>query len=277
MRTLLFLVSFIGISWAQSQTPLQVTHVVKKGETLYKISRDYEMTVLELRELNPKVSVLQPGMKLNVRKKLDVQSRRQPVLEHVVKSGETLYQISKKYKVKVSQIRELNGFTENKISVGQSIKIPVESGVSTVDLSPVAPVIVASKSPILAQKVNALEAAKVQLENSEIQGGIIEKRSSSAKTEYTTKTDTKKVTVLDSTMINSGEWTKSFIWILGVPNNQVIGLVNPETQLMVYALSQGKREKQTSDSIFITPLLAEKLGITRPFAELKIQYVVPKP
>jgi LysM repeat protein len=277
MRTLLLLVSFIGISWAQSQTPLNVIHVVKDGETLYKISRDYEMTVSELRELNPKVSVLQPGMKLNVRKKLGVESRKQPVLEHQVKPGETLYQISKQYKVKVSQIRELNEFTEDQISVGQMIKIPIELGVAMLEATPVIPATALPKNPVAVQTPVVVEAAKPPVVNSEIQGGIIEKRSSSTKTEFVSKTDTKKVTVLDSSMMNAGDWIKSYIWMQGVPSNQVIGLVNPETQQMVYALSQGKREKQSADSIMITPLLAEKLGIKRPFAELKIQYVVPKP
>ncbi len=284
MRTLLFMISFIGISWAQSQTPLNVIHVVKEGETLYKISRDYEMTVSELRELNPIVSVLQPGIKLNVRKKLGVESRKQQVLEHQVKSGETLYQISKQYNVKVSQIRDLNELTEDKISVGQTIKIPIEAGVAMLEATPVipatAPVIPATVTPknhVVVQAPIVVEAAKPPVVNSEIQGGIIEKRSSSVKTEFVSKSDTKKVTVLDSSMMNAGEWTKLYIWMQGVPSNQVIGLVNPETQQMIYALSQGKREKQGSDSIMITPLLAEKLGIKSPFAELKIQYVVPKP
>jgi LysM repeat protein len=251
--------------------------VVKDGETLYKISRDYEMTVSELRELNPKVSVLQPGMKLNVRKKLGVESRKQPVLEHQVKPGETLYQISKQYKVKVSQIRDLNEFTEDKISVGQMIKIPIELGVAMPEATPVIPATALPKKPVAVQTPVVVEAAKPPVVNSEIQGGIIEKRSSSTKTEFVSKTDTKKVTVLDSSMMNAGDWIKSYIWMQGVPSNQVIGLVNPETQQMVYALSQGKREKQSADSIMITPLLAEKLGIKRPYAELKIQYVVPKP
>lgn len=277
MRTLLFIVSFIGISWAKSQTPLNVIHVVKQGETLYKISRDYEMTVSELRELNPKVSILQPGMKLSVRKKLVVESRKQQVLEHQVKPGETLYEISKKYKVKVSQIRELNGFTENKISVGQTIKIPIEAGVTLEEPTQVTPEIQAPKAPVVVQKSTVVEAAKPPVINAEMQGGIIEKRSSSSKTEYVSKTDTKKVSVLDTSMMNPGDWTKSYIWIQGVPNNQVIGLVNTETQQMVYALSQGKREKQSADTVWITPIMADKLGITRSSAELKIQYVVPKP
>ena len=265
------MVSFIGISWAQSQTPLNVIHVVKEGETLYKISRDYEMTVSELRELNPKVSVLQPGIKLNVRKKLGVESRKQPVLEHQVKPGETLYQISKQYQVKVSQIRDLNELTEDKISVGQTIKIPIEADVAMLEVAPVIPATALPKTPLVVQ------TPVPPVVNSEIQGGIIEKRSSSEKKEFVSKTDTKKVTVLDSSMMNAGEWTQLYIWMQGVPSNQVIGLVNPETQQMIYALSQGKREKQGSDSIMITPLLAEKLGIKSPFAELKIQYVVPKP
>ena len=72
MRSLILIAALFSFSNLWSQTPLKVIHTVKKGETLYKISRDYEMTVSQLRELNPQVEILQPGMKLNVVKKLDV-------------------------------------------------------------------------------------------------------------------------------------------------------------------------------------------------------------
>ena len=87
MRSLILIAALFSFSNLWSQTPLKVIHTVKKGETLYKISRDYEMTVSQLRELNPQVEILQPGMKLNVVKKLDVQSRQTTFVEHTVKKG----------------------------------------------------------------------------------------------------------------------------------------------------------------------------------------------
>lgn len=42
---------------------------------------------------------------------------------HVVKSGETLYGISKKYNMTVKQLKELNGLMLNNLSIGQKLKV----------------------------------------------------------------------------------------------------------------------------------------------------------
>ena len=70
---------------------------------------------------------------------------------------------------------------------------------------------------------------------------------------------------------------KAFVWIAGLPANQVICITNARSEQMAYALNQGKREKQNSDILILTPFMAEKLGVSSPATELKIQYVVPKP
>jgi|GEM_PF-31211 len=42
---------------------------------------------------------------------------------HVVKKGDTLYSLSKKYQIKIQTIRDLNGITMNTIKVGQTIRL----------------------------------------------------------------------------------------------------------------------------------------------------------
>ena len=42
---------------------------------------------------------------------------------HTVKKGETMYQISRKYKISTSLIKKLNGMTNNNLLVGQRIKV----------------------------------------------------------------------------------------------------------------------------------------------------------
>ncbi len=278
MRTLILVVVFFAANILGAQTPLKVTHVVKKGETLYKISRDYEMTVSELRELNPQVGILQPGMKLMVIKKIEVQSRQKHHIEHKVKKGETLYRISQNYKVKVSEIREANGLLDNKISIGQVLKIPSEIEVvdeTSADTKP------NTRSFAEEQKAVVMESVKKLAESEsgdDIKGGIIEKRTGSTKTEFMAKNDTKRAEFLDTTSANSSVYAhKAFVWVAGVPANQVICVINTETAQMAYGLNQGKRDKQSAENIVLTPFMAEKLGLKSPATELKIQYVVPKP
>lgn len=292
MRMILCVVSLCLAATSVGQTPLNVQHTVQKGETLYKISRDYGMTVAEIRELNPNTSVIQPGMKLNVRKKLDVKPRKIPYLEHVVKKGETLYQISQKYQVKVSEIRDLNELTDNAIAVGMTLRIP---GVATTD--DVAPTKTEKTAPPKVapfEPINELVEAPPKVpapskpdatpkspskpaENKEIKGGIIEKSTSSNKTIFVSKTESRSAQPIDTTNTSNIDIQKAYVWLSGVPSNQVICIVNPQNEYMTYALSQPKLPQQPKESIYISPMVAQKLGIKTGTQEVTLQYVVPKP
>lgn len=68
---------FIRINFKDEPTPTKPsaststsgTHTVKKGETLYSISKDYKMSVDELKKLNNlKTNAIHPGDKLNTKK-----------------------------------------------------------------------------------------------------------------------------------------------------------------------------------------------------------------
>lgn len=62
---------------------------------------------------------------------------------HTVKKGETLYNLSKRYNVKISDIRSANDLTGNKIDLGQTLTIPSQS--KTLSLN------TATSQPVLAQ------------------------------------------------------------------------------------------------------------------------------
>lgn len=135
------------------------THVVQAGESLWSISQKYGMRLAALKSKNRirKDVDLLPGMVLNL-----VESRKrgekipvfappaaeatlsQPISApsvvetapvspqeqtpsfHTVSPGETLFSISRKYGLSVSQLKELNGIGEqNLITVGQKLRIIV--------------------------------------------------------------------------------------------------------------------------------------------------------
>ena len=56
-------------------------------------------------------------------KKKDVKEITKENKFHIVQKGETMYQISKKYKVPTTFIKKLNGMTNNNLQVGQKIRI----------------------------------------------------------------------------------------------------------------------------------------------------------
>lgn len=113
----------------QPNTPVQdqenqgdQIHVVKAGETLYSISRLYNVTVEDLIRWNKlDDNTVKVGAPLAIGKQ--TQTAQPEFIEHEVKAGETMYSISRLYGVNVSDILELNGRKDYSLSVGEKLKI----------------------------------------------------------------------------------------------------------------------------------------------------------
>ena len=116
-----------------------VYHVVKKGETLDKIAQKYGISVKELKELNNlKTNKVYAGQKLIVKKEEKIETKdtkpqkisevisKQKYLYHVVKRGESLDSIAKKYGVSISELREWNKLRSNRVKVGQRLIVGVK-------------------------------------------------------------------------------------------------------------------------------------------------------
>jgi len=122
--------------------PAPTTYVVVKGDNLWSIAKKTGVTVKQLTAAN-KISTDTPlklGQKLTIpvakttpavtAPTASVAPAAAPVAAktstvHVVKSGETLGVIAKKYQVKVGDIATANNIADpTKIRVGQSLKIP---------------------------------------------------------------------------------------------------------------------------------------------------------
>lgn len=93
---------------------------VKSGDTLYKISKDFNITVDELKAINDLISDdLFVGQLLNVPSGLSL------VNSYVVNSGDTLYSIAKKFNISVNKLKEYNNLNSNLLNVGQKLLIPI--------------------------------------------------------------------------------------------------------------------------------------------------------
>lgn len=110
-----------------------IFHIVRKGQTLYGISRIYDVSVDDLKAANPEwAKGLDPGQYLKIPMKDPVVNDRSVVVKpdaesrkmHTVAGGETLYSISRKYRVGLPELKAANpGLTSN-LSPGQEIVIP---------------------------------------------------------------------------------------------------------------------------------------------------------
>jgi membrane-bound lytic murein transglycosylase D len=125
--------------YAKSSSPVirsseQSTHTVKSGENLGLIADKYKCSVTDLKEWNNlNGSTIHPNQKLIVYKpndsKTDSSVQDGKYLYHIVRQGDTLWDIAKEYDgVTIDQIKKLNNLSNsNKIKPGQKIKIAVVS------------------------------------------------------------------------------------------------------------------------------------------------------
>ena len=98
-------------------------YTVKSGDTLYQISKKYNLTVDELKKLNNLTSnTLSIGQKLYVKK---IPSEKET--EYTVVKGDSLYKIANKFNTTVNALKEKNNLTSNTLSIGQKLLIPTTS------------------------------------------------------------------------------------------------------------------------------------------------------
>ena len=103
-------------------------HKVQSKETLYSISKVYNVKIEDIIELNPGSDIkIKRGMELIIPDK-KVQIKNKPeantFTEHEVLSKETLYSISKLYNIDIEEIIKYNPATEKKLKKGSVIMIP---------------------------------------------------------------------------------------------------------------------------------------------------------
>ncbi|MFT4734886.1 MAG: membrane-bound lytic murein transglycosylase D [Arcticibacterium sp.] len=106
-------------------------HFITNGENLTTISIKRGVTISDLRKWNNlKSSNIMKGQRLafytTITEKVydNVEAvEKNSILVYIVQKGDTLWAISKKYGYSVAEIKRLNGFTDNKVKVGQKIKV----------------------------------------------------------------------------------------------------------------------------------------------------------
>jgi len=106
-----------------------LTHIVKKGDSLYKIGKNYRVNYRLIKDMNKlKSNNLKLGRTLLIPiPKRVTKSRKKPVLDkniYTIQSGDTLDRISKVFKISIKDLKRVNNLTSNIIKVGDKIVIP---------------------------------------------------------------------------------------------------------------------------------------------------------
>ncbi len=113
----------------------KVHHTVQEGETLFRISQKYKVSVEEIRKWNVLGNQsLSIGEELVVylaqpaSDSLGTAANWQQYITHNVQAGETLYAIAKAYQTDADSLRRLNQMPDESISVGQRLLIRKKQG-----------------------------------------------------------------------------------------------------------------------------------------------------
>ncbi len=113
----------------------EVVHLVKKKESLYAISKMYQVNVMDILEWNNlKIEDgLAIGQELRIKisdtesendkQEVKIENGNNSYIDHVVKKGETLYSIARQYDVTLKQLMEWNGKNEFNLTVGEHLKV----------------------------------------------------------------------------------------------------------------------------------------------------------
>jgi len=93
-------------------------YIVRRGDNLTEIARRHELSVALLKQINGlRGNTIQPGQRLKL--------RPTPMDEavHVVRVGESLSEIAQRYGLTLSQLKNINGLSGDRISVGQKLRL----------------------------------------------------------------------------------------------------------------------------------------------------------
>jgi LysM repeat protein len=136
-----------SIGLEQKNDRIYVLHKVESGETLYTLAKRYRADMKTLIASNPGLDqdnlrvgqlIRVPSQSAQIAVTPTVQKER---ITHEVKSGETLYNIANRYKVKESEIKRLNNLTSNTLYLKQSllIEVPIQSAKVMIDYTKMSP------------------------------------------------------------------------------------------------------------------------------------------
>ena len=130
----LLLASIDSIPISYPPRPAYVIHRVRRGETLSGIAQRYRTSVGRIMRANNlrKSSYIVAGKKLKIPQRGTVITRADTSVKvatgstfiHRVRSGDSLWNLAKRYGTTTKKIQNLNGMQTTRLSIGQKLIIP---------------------------------------------------------------------------------------------------------------------------------------------------------
>lgn len=125
--SLLFAACFFSFSAIAQIVKEEISHKVETGQTLYFISKKYELSIDDLRKSNPIIEddlIIKPAQVLIIPvKKEPTKLDDSAYKTHIIQTKETLFSISQMYNIEISELIRLNNLENASIDIGQELKV----------------------------------------------------------------------------------------------------------------------------------------------------------
>lgn len=123
---------------SEMSLPNYINYVVQKGDSLYSISKKYNVSpdiIIKDNALSSNLLSIGQNLKIRVMEEV-IEECFGPDYNppntvtygvYTVKSGDSLYVIAKKYNTTVDELKQINNLSSNSLSIGQQLKVPNSS------------------------------------------------------------------------------------------------------------------------------------------------------
>ena len=125
--------------------PSYINYIVKKGDNLYSIAKNYNTTpdiIIKDNSLNNNPLFIGQILKIRINKDNEIieecfgEDYNPPNIEetriYTVKKGDSLYSIANKNNTTIDKIKSINNLTSNNLSIGQILKIPTKTSTNNI-------------------------------------------------------------------------------------------------------------------------------------------------
>ncbi len=114
----------------QSNINDYLIYTIKPGDNLYNIAKNYNITLDELINFNEQgTTLLHIGDQLLI--PISNNKTTNKNIQYIIKPGDTLYNIAKRYNTTVDEIKRVNNFNTNMLKIGDVIFLPGTSSYKT--------------------------------------------------------------------------------------------------------------------------------------------------
>ncbi len=288
-------------------------HKVLRGETLYKIAKQYGCTVDEIKKLNKNTEPLLIGARLiipaaksapvnNVTKPtpvLPAPVTNKPVTEekkdevkdnvvlkvHTVVGGETLSKIALKYGTTVSELKTQNKLTSDGLRIGQKLTIPNSTAAKPTVAKQKDSSIAGTQANTDAKTTSAgtgggpvkVAVKPNPVQQKDVNPGIPEKavpQNQVIAEKIVEKEEVGKARVIKGKMDD----TRTYAMHPSIPKGNIVVVIHPTSGRMAYCkiVDNYTPSQYEGSGIVITPAVAQKMGLNSATSfDVKIKYAAP--